>query len=222
MEMWALSSMSQWWERQHTSMTLTQSCVISFPGYSMTLRKWEKCALKHLKPVNEHSEWYTHTHSHSKRLPNAVQKQCPIVQLPCFVPPPNFTSSPRPLSLPQSAPSNYTGTRTQTHACAQFTLQAHAKISLICKISLKHGLALLLSHCCAKHVTNGCALVPKQWQWLRGTPTLRRGLFRDLQPSPMGLHLVFSHSVSFLWLKCTLTPEHSSTMGSPQGPKISP
>lgn len=158
----------------------------------------------------------THTHTHSKRLPNAVQKQCPIVQLPCFVPPPNFTSSPRPLSLPQSAPSNYTGTRTQTQACAQFTLQAHAKICLICKISLKHRLALVPSHCHAKHVTNGCALVPKQWQWLRGAPTLRRGLFRDPQPSPMGLHLVFSHNVSFLWLKCTLTPEHSSTMGSPR------
>lgn len=110
-----------------------------------------------------------HTHKHSKHLPNAVQKQCPIVQLPCFVPPPNFTSTPRPLSLPQSAPSNYTGTRTQTHAYAQITQPADAKISVICKWRLKYRLALLLSHCHAIHVTNGCALVPKQWPWLRCT-----------------------------------------------------
>lgn len=168
----AFDLMSQWWDRQHTSMTLTQACVISFPGYSMTLRKWEKCALKHLKPVNEHSQWYTHTHS--KRLPNAVQKQCPIVQLPCFVPPPNFTSAPRPLSLPQSAPSNYTGTHRQTQACAQFTQQADAKIGLICKWSLKYRLAVFP--------------LLNMWQmavhWCQnsdfGAPALRCDLFYDL------------------------------------------
>lgn len=65
---------------------LAPCCVISFPGYSMTLRKWEKeREPKHLGSVNECGSSLTHTHA------NNAQKQCPRAQLPCFVPPPNFT-----------------------------------------------------------------------------------------------------------------------------------
>ncbi len=191
--------------------------LVSFPSLG-TVWLWEngKSALWNTLSLwmNIHSDT-PHIH-HSKRYLNAVQKQCPIVQLPCFRPPSQLHTRLPDLFLSPVCSSNTLDTRPKTHACAQITQQADAKKSvLICKWCLKYRLELLLSHCHAKHVTNGCELVQTQWQTEVHRPSDMASSMTS-STLPMGLHLIFS---KFLWCWNALWPRAQRCHGVPQGLK---
>lgn len=139
-----------------------------------------------------HTQTRSHTHTHSMRLPNAAHKQCPIVQLPFFVPPPNFTRTPRLLLLPVC--SQQLHWNTQPYAWKQFATQPPAEGLTTILLMCNHYICIprpLKYHCYVYCLANWSISMSKQWltkkysgpqTWLEGSQPLCY-----LPHSPMGL-----------------------------------